>query len=89
MGGYSRNISRFLRQLLGLYILANSTPRRIINTFSSMGVIISYTKFNEILNTIAKDVGKYIKMAAYNLNGIIIYDNFNFKNYIRKFAGRK
>ncbi|KAK3361524.1 hypothetical protein B0T24DRAFT_641769 [Lasiosphaeria ovina] len=41
-GGYIRNNSSFLRDILGLYILANGTPRRAIETLAHIGLIPSY-----------------------------------------------
>ncbi|OIW22096.1 hypothetical protein CONLIGDRAFT_587608, partial [Coniochaeta ligniaria NRRL 30616] len=32
---------------------------------------------------------KNIKFAVYNPNTVIIYDNFNFINYVKKLVGRK
>lgn len=87
--GYARNTSRFLRQVLGLYMLANGTPRRVIDTLSSLGIISSYSLLNRTLSEMAANAYKNIKRAAHDPNGVIVYDNFNFLNRVRELAGGK
>ncbi|KAK3360956.1 hypothetical protein B0T24DRAFT_586027 [Lasiosphaeria ovina] len=87
MRGYARNTSPFIRQVLGLYMLANGTPRRVIDTLAHLGIISSYTVLNRLLNKMEKQAKDNIKAAAHDPNGIIVYDNFNFMNRIRELAG--
>ena len=87
--GYARNTSQFLREVLGLYMLANGTPRRVIETLSQLGVIVSYSSLNRLLSDMEQKAKENIKRAAHDPNGIIVYDNFNFLNRIRELAGGK
>lgn len=77
----------FMRQVLGLYMLANGTPRRVIETFSHLGITASYSTLNRLLNDMEKHAKRNLKRAAHDPNGVIVYDNFNFKNRIRELAG--
>lgn len=70
-------------------MLANGTPRRVIDTFSLMGIISSYTVLNEMLNDMAEQAKKNLKKAAHDPNGVIVYDNFNFKSNVRELVGGK
>ncbi|KAK7752206.1 hypothetical protein SLS62_005740 [Diatrype stigma] len=87
--GYARNTSRFLRMVLGLYMLANGTPRRVIDTLSGLGIVFSYTTLNNKLSEMAKQAEKNIKRVAHDPTGVIVYDNFNFLNKVRELVGGK
>lgn len=89
MRGFARNNSAFLRKVLGLYMLANGTPRRVIDTFSMMGIISSYTVLNELLNDMAEQAKDNLKKAAHDPNGVVVYDNFNLKSNVRELVGGK
>ena len=52
-----------------------------------MGIVSSYSILNKLLNSIAIKAKKVIKLIAYDLNGIIVYDNFNFMNRTRELVG--
>jgi hypothetical protein len=78
--GYSRNKSSFLREVLGLYMMANGTPRRVIDTVAHLGVVSSYTKLNDLLNVMQDKAKEHIKQVAHDPTGVIVYDNFNFLN---------
>ncbi|KAK4232867.1 hypothetical protein C8A03DRAFT_19939, partial [Achaetomium macrosporum] len=87
MTGYARNSSMFVRQVLGLYMLANGTARRVIETMSRLGITTSYTVLNDILNDMEKKARSNFQRAAHDPNSVVVYDNFNFKNRIRELAG--
>jgi hypothetical protein len=53
--GYWRNKASFLRDILGLYLLANgTTARRSIDTLNHLGVTPSYQTLNKMLGEMAK-----------------------------------
>ena len=52
-----------------------------------MGIVSLYSILNNLLNSIAKRVKEVIKLVAYDSNGIVVYDHFNFINRIRELAG--
>ena len=54
-----------------------------------MGVVSLYIILNCIFNDIVKKAKKDFKRVVLDLNGIIIYNNFNFKNIIREIVSRK
>jgi hypothetical protein len=85
--GYARNKTPFLREVLGLYMLANGTPRRVIDTLASLGVISSYTHLNGLLNDMQINAKAKLKQVAHDPTGVVVYDNFNFLNRIQELAG--
>lgn len=89
MNGLALQKSSFLPRVLGVYMLANGTPRRVIDTLNGMGLISSYSTLNRLLNTMEVAAQKNIKLAAHDPNAVIVYDNFNFMNRIRELAGGK
>ncbi|KAK3376191.1 hypothetical protein B0T24DRAFT_665210 [Lasiosphaeria ovina] len=89
LGGVARNKASYLRDLLGLYLLANGTARRMIETLNHLGIVSLYWTLNRMLNGMATTVVRAIKKVAHDPNGVIIYDNFNFKNRIQELAGGK
>ncbi|KAK3384608.1 hypothetical protein B0T24DRAFT_646474 [Lasiosphaeria ovina] len=88
-GGYARNNSSFLRDVLGLYMLANGTPRRAIETLAHIGLIPSYWTLNRMLNEMADRAKENIKKVARDPNSIVVYDNFNFISRTRELVGGK
>ncbi|KAK3360847.1 hypothetical protein B0T24DRAFT_692862 [Lasiosphaeria ovina] len=88
-GGYARNNSSFLRDVLGLYMLANGTPRRVIETLVHIGLIPLYWTLNRMLNEMADRAKENIKKVARDPNSIVVYDNFNFMSRIRELVGGK
>ncbi|KAK3360853.1 hypothetical protein B0T24DRAFT_586254 [Lasiosphaeria ovina] len=88
MRGYARNTSTYFRQVLGLYMLASGTPRRVIDTLSQLGIICSYQVLIRGESTSRpSDVNLSDRSAAHDPNGIIVYDNFNFMNRIGEPGG--
>ncbi|KAK3360861.1 hypothetical protein B0T24DRAFT_503566, partial [Lasiosphaeria ovina] len=81
LGGLARNKASYLRDLLGLYLLANGTARRVIETLNHLGIITcnisSYWTLNRMLNGMATAVVTAIKKVAHDPNGVVVYDNFN------------
>ncbi|KAK0723255.1 hypothetical protein B0T26DRAFT_852798 [Lasiosphaeria miniovina] len=88
-GGYARNNSPFLRDILGLYMLANGTPRRAVETLARIGLIPSYWTLNKMLNDMAARAKENIKKVARDPNGLLVYDNFNFMNRTRELVSGK
>jgi hypothetical protein len=70
-------------------MLANGTPRRIIDALNGMGLISSYSTLNRLLNTMEDAAMNNIKLAAHDPNAVIVYDNFNFMNRVRELASGK
>ena len=58
-----------------------------MDILTAMGIISSYIVLNQLLNNMVKRVKEVIKLVAYDPNGIIVYDNFNFMNRIRELVG--
>ncbi|KAI1827953.1 hypothetical protein F4861DRAFT_535389 [Xylaria intraflava] len=87
--GYARNISMFLRQILGLYLIATGTTRRVIEILARLGIIASYNHLNKLLNNMALVAENRLKKVAHDPNGVIVYDNFNFANRVQELAGGK
>ncbi|KAI1820669.1 hypothetical protein F4861DRAFT_542738 [Xylaria intraflava] len=87
--GYARNTAMFLRQVLGLYMLANGTSRRVLDTLSGLGIVASYQTLNRALTSMSVVAENNIKRVAHDPDGIIVYDNFNFMNRVRELAGGK
>jgi hypothetical protein len=54
LSSFARNTSTFFPRVLGLYLLANGTPRRVVDTLSHMGLIVSYSTLNNILDEMAE-----------------------------------
>ena len=50
LGGFTRNKASFLRDVLGLYLMANGTARRAIKVLNHVGIIPSYETINRLLN---------------------------------------
>lgn len=89
LGGIARNKASFLRDILGLYLVANGTSRRAIETLNHIGVIPSYWTLNRMLNDMAQHAKDGIKKVSRDPNSVVVYDNFNFKNRVRELAGGK
>jgi hypothetical protein len=70
-------------------MLANGTPRRVIETMQKFGVSSSYTHLNEMFTAMKKQAAKDNKRAAHDPNSFIVYDNFNFLEKPRDLAGGK
>jgi hypothetical protein len=87
--GYSRNKTSFLREALGLYLRANGTPRRVIDTLAHIGVISSYDTLNRTLSEMEKKATATIKRVAHDPTGVIVYDDFNYKDRGQDLAGEK
>ncbi|KAI1818892.1 hypothetical protein F4861DRAFT_544588, partial [Xylaria intraflava] len=87
--GYARNTAMFLRQILGLYVLANGTSRRVLDTLSGLGIVASYQTLNRILTAMSEVAEKNIRRVAHDPDGVVVYDNFNFMNRVRELAGGK
>ena len=58
-----------------------------MDILSAIGIVFSYIILNSLLNNIVKRVKEVIKLVVYDPNGIIVYNNFNFINWIRELAG--
>jgi hypothetical protein len=89
LSGYAANTSTFLRDVLGLYMLANGTPRRIIETFQKLGVCRSYSSLNKQLTEMAQQAEKDIIRAAHDPNAVVVYDNFNYLDKVQDLSGGK
>ncbi|EAQ85709.1 predicted protein [Chaetomium globosum CBS 148.51] len=87
LGGFARNKASFLRDVLGLYLMANGTARRAIEVLNHVGIIPSYRTLNPLLNQMAASAKEGIKKVAHDPNAIVVYDNFNFKSRVRELAG--
>lgn len=85
--GYARNSTMFLCRIVGLYMPANGTPRRVIETLSHMGITASYWDLNSLLKEMEEKAKENMKRAAHDPNAVVVYDNFNFMNRVQELAG--
>jgi hypothetical protein len=64
-------------------MLANSVPRRVIQTFTKFRIIANYAKLTEVLIDMEKAAEKNIIRAAHDPSAVVVYDNFDFMNRVR------
>ncbi|XTI87265.1 hypothetical protein V2W45_1203088, partial [Cenococcum geophilum] len=72
--------SNFFTSLVDIYLIGSGVKRRVFKTLSGFRLCYSYYSANRIINSIAKEVERYLKTLAHNPQIVVIYNNVNFKN---------